>query len=113
MRSNLTTCCFAKRFGSPHQCSERDPMDYVGGHEPPDIRIVDVKNTRWGLVAALILTGMIAALQVGKVAIALPQLQHDFKLSLFVAASAIGAYSVLGATLGMPVGILTTFVSAR
>jgi predicted MFS family arabinose efflux permease len=74
---------------------------------------VEVKNTRWGLVAALILTGMIAALQVGKVAIALPQLQQDFKLSLFVAASAIGAYSVLGATLGMPVGILTTFVSAR
>ena len=74
---------------------------------------MEVKNTRWGLVAALILTGMIAALQVGKVAIALPQLQQDFKLSLFVAASAIGAYSVLGATLGMPVGILTTFVSAR
>jgi predicted MFS family arabinose efflux permease len=93
-------------------------MDYVGGNEPPasrkkDIGIVDVKSTRWGLVAALTLTGMIAALQVGKVAIALPQLQHDFKLSLFVAASAIGAYSVLGATLGMPVGILTTFVSAR
>lgn len=74
---------------------------------------MEVKKTRWGLVAALILTGMIAALQVGKVAIALPQLQQDFKLSLFVAASAIGAYSVLGATLGMPVGILTTFVSAR
>ncbi|AMN41584.1 MFS transporter [Rhodoplanes sp. Z2-YC6860] len=74
---------------------------------------MEVKNTRWSIVAALILTGMIAALQVGKVAIALPQLQQDFKLSLFVAASAIGAYSVLGAALGMPVGILTTFVSAR
>ena len=29
-------------------------------------------KTRWGVVIALILTGMVAAMQVGKVAIALP-----------------------------------------
>src|ERR1700679_2275736 len=75
--------------------------------------MAEMTKTRWGAVAALILAGMIAALQVSKVAIALPQLQRDFSLSLFVAASAIGAYSVLGAALGMPLGFLFSLVSAR
>ncbi len=74
---------------------------------------VKVTKTRWGIALVLILAGMTASLQVSKVAIALPQLQHDFGLSLFVAASAIGAYSVLGATLGMPLGFLFSLVNAR
>jgi DHA1 family inner membrane transport protein len=73
----------------------------------------ELTRTRWGVVAALLLAGMAASLQVSKVAIALPQLQHDFDLSLFVAASAIGAYSVLGAALGMPLGFLFSLVNAR
>jgi predicted MFS family arabinose efflux permease len=56
---------------------------------------------------------MTASLQVSKVAIALPQLQRDFDLSLFVAASTIGAYSVLGAALGMPLGFLFSLMNAR
>ena len=75
--------------------------------------MAEVTKTRWGTVITLLLAGMISALQVSKVAIALPQLQHDFSLSLFVAASAIGAYSVLGAALGMPLGFLFSLVSAR
>jgi DHA1 family inner membrane transport protein len=73
----------------------------------------ELTRTRWGVVAALLLAGMAASLQVSKVAIALPQLQRDFSLSLFVAASAIGAYSVLGAALGMPLGFLFSLVNAR
>jgi predicted MFS family arabinose efflux permease len=73
----------------------------------------ELTKTRWGAVAVLILSGMAASLQVSKVAIALPQLQHDFGLSLFVAASAIGAFSVLGAALGMPLGFVFSLMNAR
>lgn len=77
------------------------------------MKMADITKTRWGAVIVLILAGMTASLQVSKVAIALPQLQHDFNLSLFVGASAIGAYSVLGATLGMPLGFLFSLTNAR
>ena len=73
----------------------------------------EITRTRWGAVAVLILCGMAASLQVSKVAIALPQLQRDFNLSLFAAASAIGAYSVLGAALGMLLGLLFSLANAR
>jgi predicted MFS family arabinose efflux permease len=72
-----------------------------------------VTTTRWGAVAALVLTGMVAAMQVGKASIALPLLQREFELSLFVAASAVGAYSVLGALLGMPAGVLSSLFNPR
>src|ERR1700733_10424195 len=75
--------------------------------------MAELTKTRWGAVSVLILCGRAASLQVSKVAIALPQLQRDFSLSLFVAASAIGAYSVLGAVLGMPLGFLFSLVHAR
>src|SRR5579871_5659593 len=77
------------------------------------MEMADLTKTRWGAVIVLILAGMVTSLQVSKVAIALPQLQHDFSLSLFVGASAIGAYSVLGATLGMPLGFLFSLANAR
>lgn len=72
-----------------------------------------VTTTRWSAVAALVLTGMVAAMQVGKASIALPLLQREFALSLFVAASAVGAYSVLGAVLGMPAGVLSSLFNPR
>ncbi len=72
-----------------------------------------VTTTRWSAVAALVLTGMVAAMQVGKASIALPLLQREFGLSLFVAASAVGAYSLLGAVLGMPAGVLSSLFDPR
>ncbi|MBX9825129.1 MAG: MFS transporter [Xanthobacteraceae bacterium] len=72
-----------------------------------------VTPTRWSAVAALVLTGMVAAMQVGKASIALPLLQREFELSLFVAASAVGAYSLLGAVLGMPAGVLSSLFDPR
>ena len=75
--------------------------------------MAEITKTHWSAVFVLILAGMIAALQIGKVSIALPQLQHDFGLSLFVAASAIGAFSVLGAALGMPLGFVFSLANAR
>jgi MFS family permease len=70
-------------------------------------------GTRWGAVFALVIAGIIAALQIGKSAIALPVLQSELSLSLFAAAWIVGAYSVLGAVAGLPGGILVSVFDAR
>lgn len=70
-------------------------------------------RTRWGAVAALILAGMVVALQIGKAAIAVPVLQKDLALTLVVASWVIGAYGVLGAVAGLPGGIVASLFSAR
>jgi nitrate/nitrite transporter NarK len=70
-------------------------------------------RTRWGAVAALILAGVVVALQIGKAAIAVPVLQKDLSLTLVVASWVIGAYGVLGAVAGLPSGIVASLFSAR
>src|SRR5688572_6950651 len=70
-------------------------------------------RTRWGAVAALILAGVVVALQIGKAAIAVPVLQKDLSLSLVVASWVIGAYGVLGAVAGLPSGIVASLFTAR
>lgn len=70
-------------------------------------------KTRWGAVWAIIIGGAIAALQIGKAAIALPVLQTELSLSLFAAAWIVGAYSTLGAIAGLPGGILVSMFDAR
>lgn len=70
-------------------------------------------RTRWGAVAALILAGVVAALQIGKAAIAVPVLQKDLSLSLVAASWVIGAYGVMGAAGGLPSGIVASLFSAK
>jgi predicted MFS family arabinose efflux permease len=70
-------------------------------------------RTRWGAVAALILAGVVVALQIGKAAIAVPVLQKDLSLSLVVASWVIGAYGVFGAIAGLPSGIVASLFTAR
>jgi MFS family permease len=70
-------------------------------------------QTRWGAVATLIIAGVIAALQIGKAAIALPVLQHQLALTLVVASWIVGTYGVLGAVGGLPAGILASLFGAR
>ena len=70
-------------------------------------------RTRWGAVAALILAGVVVALQIGKAAIAVPVLQKDLSLTLVVASWVIGAYGVLGAIAGLPAGIMASLFSAK
>ena len=70
-------------------------------------------RTRWGAVTALILAGVVVALQIGKAAIAVPVLQKELSLSLVVASWIIGAYGVLGAALGLPSGIVASLFSAK
>ena len=70
-------------------------------------------GTRWGAVFALILAGVLAALQIGKAAIALPALQRELMLTLAVASWIIGAYGLLGALGGLPAGIAASLYGAR
>jgi MFS family permease len=70
-------------------------------------------RTRWGAVAALLLAGVVVALQIGKAAIAVPALQRELQLSLFVASWVLGAYGVLGAASGLPSGIIASLFSAK
>ena len=70
-------------------------------------------RTRWGAVAALILAGVVVALQIGKAAIAVPVLQKDLSLSLVLASWVIGAYGVFGAVAGLPSGIIASLFTAR
>jgi MFS family permease len=71
------------------------------------------ERTRWGAVAALILAGVVVALQIGKASIAVPVLQKELQLTLVVASWVIGAYGVLGAVGGLPSGIVASLFSAR
>jgi MFS family permease len=62
-------------------------------------------RTAWSASVAVFLSGVIADLQVGKVAVALPVLQADFDLDL-AAAGWIGAiFAVLGAATGSLAGV--------
>ncbi|TAK47667.1 MAG: MFS transporter [Xanthobacteraceae bacterium] len=70
-------------------------------------------RTRWGAALVVILAGVVAALQIGKAAVALPALQVELALSLSTAAWIVGAYSALGALAGLPGGILTSMLNAR
>ncbi|HEX5507957.1 MAG TPA: MFS transporter [Pseudolabrys sp.] len=70
-------------------------------------------KTPWGSVAALLVAGVIVALQIGKAIIAVPVLQKDMGLSLTFASSIIGAYGVIGAFGGLPAGIAISLFSAR
>ncbi len=71
------------------------------------------ERTRWGAVSALILAGVVVALQIGKASIAVPVLQKELQLTLVVASWVIGAYGVLGAVGGLPSGIVASLFSAR
>lgn len=71
------------------------------------------ERTRWSLILALVGAGLIAAFQVGKAAVALPLLQRELSLSLAAAAWIVGIFGMLGATLGLPSGVLASVVSAR
>lgn len=69
--------------------------------------------TRWPAVAALILSGMLAAAQIGKVPPALPILRHDLSLSLLVAGWVASLFSVTGALLGIVSGAIADRLGRR
>lgn len=72
-----------------------------------------VQKTRWGIVFLLICAGIIAAFQVGKAAIAVPALREDLGISLAFAAWIVGALGALGALIGVPAGLVLSFLPPR
>lgn len=70
-------------------------------------------TTRWGAVAALLVAGIIVALQIGKAVIAVPVVQKELAISLSLAAWIIGTYGLLGAIAGLPTGIAMSLVSGK
>jgi len=72
-----------------------------------------IKKTRWGIVFLLICAGIIAAFQVGKAAISVPDLRGDLGISLVFASWIVGALGALGAFIGVPAGLLLSLFPPR
>jgi MFS family permease len=70
-------------------------------------------KTNWPRVALLVLSGTIAACQVGKGAVAIPALRQDLGLSLLTASWVVSAYGALGAALGFPASVMIARLSGR
>lgn len=61
-------------------------------------------STRWTAVAVVVASGVVAALQVGKGAIALPALRAEFGLGLEAAGWIMSVFALLGVVGGIPAG---------
>ncbi|WP_342240437.1 MFS transporter [Inquilinus sp. OTU3971] len=64
----------------------------------------DATPTRWIAVAVVVASGVVAALQVGKGAIALPALRAEFGLGLEAAGWIMSVFALLGVVGGIPAG---------
>ena len=69
--------------------------------------------TDWRHVGLLVGAGLLAACQVGKAAISVPQLRADLGLGLAEASWVVGAYGALGAAAGLVAGALVGRMAAR
>jgi predicted MFS family arabinose efflux permease len=72
-----------------------------------------VQKTRWGIVFLLICAGIIAAFQVGKAAISVPDLREDLGISLVFASWIVGALGALGALIGVAAGLTLSLFPPR
>jgi predicted MFS family arabinose efflux permease len=70
-------------------------------------------HTRWGVVALVVGVGIVAALQMGKVAGALPRIRDDLGLDLVAAGWLVSIFSVIGASAGMLAGLIADRVGRR
>jgi MFS family permease len=73
----------------------------------------DQQRTQWRVVAVLLGAGLFAACQVGKAAIAVPELRQDLDLNLAEASWIVGLYGALGAAGGLVAGALVTRIGTR
>lgn len=69
--------------------------------------------TRWLTVTVMVACGVVAALQVGKAAIAGPLLQADLGLNLDALGWLTGIFAVLGVLAGIPAGAMVTSAGSR
>ncbi|MET3441202.1 putative MFS family arabinose efflux permease [Variovorax paradoxus] len=71
---------------------------------PPAAAPLSPSSTHWLGVALVVAAGVVASLQVGKVAIAVPQLRTDFGLDLSMVGWLMAMFSLLGVVGAVPVG---------
>ncbi|MGE7469058.1 CynX/NimT family MFS transporter [Bosea sp. NPDC003192] len=72
-----------------------------------------VARTDWVAVSVVVASGIVAALQVGKAAIAMPLVQAEFGLDLATLGWLASIFAVLGMVGGIPVGTLAIGLGAR
>ncbi len=70
-------------------------------------------QTRWSVIALVVLAAAVAAFQVGKVPVALPQLRHDLGLSLFTAGLVVAVLSAVATLIAIVVGAASDALGAR
>jgi predicted MFS family arabinose efflux permease len=70
-------------------------------------------RTDWLAVSVVVASGVVAALQVGKAAIAMPLVQAEFGLDLGTLGWLASIFAVLGMVGGIPVGTLAIALGAR
>ena len=70
-------------------------------------------RTDWLAVSVVVASGIVAALQVGKAAIAMPLVQAEFGLDLATLGWLASIFAVLGMIGGIPVGTLAIALGAR
>ncbi len=70
-------------------------------------------RTDWLAVSVVVASGIVAALQVGKAAIAMPLVQAEFGLDLATLGWLASIFAVLGMVGGIPVGTLAIALGAR
>lgn len=70
-------------------------------------------RTDWLAVTVVVASGIVAALQVGKAAIAMPLVQAEFRLDLGTLGWLASIFAVLGMVGGIPVGTLAIALGAR
>lgn len=73
----------------------------------------DNPKTEWKVVAAAVLGGVVAALHVGKVPAALPEIRADLGLGLVSAGFVISVFNLLGMCLGALIGTFAESLGRR
>lgn len=79
-------------------------IEMRGAASPPAAAPRSPSSTHWLGVALVVAAGVVASLQVGKVAIAVPQLRADFGLDLSMVGWLMATFSLLGVVGAVPVG---------
>lgn len=80
---------------------------------PADDAATAPHQTRWFVVAATTLTGIVAAMQVGKVPPALPLIRDELGLSLIAAGWLTSMITLVGSLAGIACGVITERVGGR
>jgi DHA1 family inner membrane transport protein len=87
---------------SPQSSGMQKQFEMAGA--PPAALPLSSSSTHWRGVALVVAAGVVASLQVGKVAIAVPQLRADFGIDLSMVGWLMAMFSLLGVAGAVPVG---------